>query len=196
MASDASTFSQPPPSPTVPTEDLPTSPRTTSLAATASINAGQQAQTQNDIRQNDSRHVSNSSRAGAASPVQRRAGTNAERRRSAVAMLNDPTVPAPGEMQQTNGDTFGRPPSRSFRAASPHTISRSPTMADPHHHSRAPSIGELHQELEQEQEAQVVSCSLQMPFDLHSNMLYLVQHDVGRGDGKYQPTKAPPERTN
>ncbi|KAL9024853.1 MAG: hypothetical protein Q9196_006212 [Gyalolechia fulgens] len=51
-----------------------------------------------------------------------------ERRRSNVAMnlgLNDPSLPAPG----------------------------SPTTAPPHH--RAPSLGELHQELEQEQEAQV-----------------------------------------
>lgn len=32
----------------------------------------------------------------------------------------------------------------------------SPTTMDPHHH-RAPSLGELHQELEAEQEAHVVS---------------------------------------
>ncbi len=34
----------------------------------------------------------------------------------------------------------------------------SPTTAPPHH--RAPSLGELHQELEQEQEAQVVSLAI------------------------------------
>lgn len=41
------------------------------------------------------------------------------------------------------------------------SIGESPILAasstgDPHHHHRAPSLGELHQELEQEQEAQVV----------------------------------------
>lgn len=30
------------------------------------------------------------------------------------------------------------------------------STGDPHHHHRTPSLGELHQELEQEQEAQVV----------------------------------------
>ena len=46
---------------------------------------------------------------------------------------------------------------QAFRTASP-TSHGSPVFAtaDPHH-QRAPSLGELHQELEQEQEAQVVS---------------------------------------
>ena len=70
--------------------------------------------------------------------------------------LNDPTTPGPGEMQSPD-----RRPSmtQQLRTASPHSLSRSPTMptrGDPHHHHRAPSLGELHQELEQEQEAQVV----------------------------------------
>jgi hypothetical protein len=44
-----------------------------------------------------------------------------------------------------------------FRTASPSSHGGSPIFAtaDPHH-QRAPSLGELHQELEQEQEAQVV----------------------------------------
>ena len=67
------------------------------------------------------------------------------RRRSSIRMnlnLNDPALPAPGEMQQS-------PPSRS-RAPWPHSP----------HHERAPSLGELHQELEYEQEGQVVRCPL------------------------------------
>ena len=43
-----------------------------------------------------------------------------------------------------------------FRTASPQALG-SPTLP-PHH--RAPSLGELHQELEQEQEAQVVGDSI------------------------------------
>lgn len=54
--------------------------------------------------------------------------------------INDPSIPAPGEMASN--------------PASPQMLSGSPTTADPHHH-RAPSLGELHQELEAEQEAHV-----------------------------------------
>lgn len=45
----------------------------------------------------------------------------------------------------------------SYRTASPTSIGGSPIIGtgDPHH-QRTPSLGELHQELEQEQEAQVV----------------------------------------
>ena len=66
--------------------------------------------------------------------------------------FNDPALPGPGELQ--TGDSRL---SQGFRTASPQSLSRSPTVGtgDPHHH-RAPSLGELHQELEQEQEAQVV----------------------------------------
>lgn len=60
--------------------------------------------------------------------------------------LNDPAIPAPGEMAND------RP---SHQPSSPLLLSHSPTTADPHHH-RAPSLGELHQELEAEQEAHVV----------------------------------------
>jgi hypothetical protein len=64
--------------------------------------------------------------------------------------LNDPSVPAPGEMINE-----GQMPS--YRTTSPQSLSGSPIIStgDPHH-NRAPSLGEIHQELEQEQEAQVV----------------------------------------
>lgn len=64
------------------------------------------------------------------------------RRRSSIRMnlnLNDPSVPAPGEMQ--------RSPSSRSRGGS--------GLATSPHHERAPSLGELHQELEYEQEGQV-----------------------------------------
>jgi hypothetical protein len=65
--------------------------------------------------------------------------------------LNDPNVPPPGEMITEDQVS-------SFRTSSPHSLAGSPIIAtgDPHHF-RAPSLGEVHQELEQEQEAQVVS---------------------------------------
>lgn len=79
-----------------------------------------------------------------------RSGSNAspglERRRSSLIAnihMNDPTMPAPGEMQESGGGspTLGR---RQFSLGT----------ADPNHH-RAPSLGQLHQELENEQESQV-----------------------------------------
>lgn len=119
------------------------SPRSSSLslAASATINAG--------IQNEDSRRSSSSSNRNRPSVNVGRS----ERRRSTVAMnlnLNDPSLPGPGELQA--GDPRSSI-SHSFRTASPHSIGGSPTMA---HHQRAPSLGELHQELEQEQEAQVV----------------------------------------
>ena len=62
--------------------------------------------------------------------------------------LNDPAMPGPGELASEQ--------SPSAQRLSPQPLSGSPLMADPHHH-RAPSLGELHQELEAEQEAHVVS---------------------------------------
>lgn len=70
--------------------------------------------------------------------------------------LNDPAVPAPGEMvnDERTGSING------LGTSSPRLPSGSPLLQardnpQPHHH-RAPSLGELHQELEAEQEAQVV----------------------------------------
>lgn len=62
--------------------------------------------------------------------------------------LNDPSIPAPGEM--VGDGTTG------LRTSSPHSTMGSPSLlARDVHHNRAPSLGELHQELEAEQEGQV-----------------------------------------
>lgn len=73
--------------------------------------------------------------------------------------LNDPSVPGPGEMVADSQHTQS---GGAATTASPQTMATSPLMVaggDPHH-NRAPSLGELHQELEAEQEAQVVSAIL------------------------------------
>ena len=64
--------------------------------------------------------------------------------------LNDPALPPPGEMINEGAAS-------TYRATSPLSMTGSPTIGsvDPRHY-RAPSLGEIHQELEQEQEAQVV----------------------------------------
>lgn len=69
--------------------------------------------------------------------------------------LNDPSVPGPGEM-------VNDPHAGSYTNASPSSLSGSPIISsgDPHHY-RNPSLGEIHQELEQEQEAQVVRYPLE-----------------------------------
>jgi hypothetical protein len=63
--------------------------------------------------------------------------------------LNDPA----GDLHNDHRSSI----SNAFRTASPTSLGGSPIIAtgDPHH-QRAPSLGEIHQELEQEQEAQVV----------------------------------------
>ncbi|KAH7128798.1 hypothetical protein B0J11DRAFT_279607 [Dendryphion nanum] len=94
-----------------------------SLAAAATLNAG--------IQQEDLRRTSSGGM---------RRDVDRARRRSSIRMnlnLNDPAVPAPGEMQM-----------------SPSSRSRGPWPHSPHH-ERNPSLGELHQELEYEQEGQV-----------------------------------------
>ncbi|KAL8907606.1 MAG: hypothetical protein Q9171_005797 [Xanthocarpia ochracea] len=121
----------------------PPSPRSSSvsLAAAATINAG--------IQQQDSRRSSVSSRTN----QQPNQAGRRERRTSNVALiLNDPSLPGPGELQSSDHRTRGSSISHQFQTSSPQGIG-SPTTAPPHH--RAPSLGELHQELEQEQEAQV-----------------------------------------
>ena len=117
----ANVFANSPPS--------PRSPSLSSLQAAATINAGL--------------HRSPSG----ASPARNSQGL--ERRRSSLMnnlTLNDPTTPAPGELQQSHGSNSG----------SPRIERRSLALntADPHH-QRHTSLGELHQELESEQEAQV-----------------------------------------
>ncbi|KAL6860119.1 hypothetical protein ACO1O0_004144 [Amphichorda felina] len=119
----------------VPRGESPTgSPRSasTSLQAAATMNAGLQHE--------------HSRRSSSSSMARNRASPQSGRRRSILMNLqiNDPSIPAPGEMAT---DQPGHP-------LSPQLLSGSPPTADPHHH-RAPSLGELHQELEAEQEAHV-----------------------------------------
>lgn len=92
--------------------------------------------------------------------------------------LNDPTLPAPGEMVNENQGP-------SYRTASPHSITGSPIIPsrDPQH-LRTPSLGEIHQELEQEQEAQV-NRLLQM---IHAQQQQLQQLQASTG----QAASAPP----
>ena len=71
--------------------------------------------------------------------------------------LNDPSLPAPGEMVNEHGLSGSGAASPLAISQSPQPMGHSPLLLarDPHH-NRAPSLGELHQELEAEQEAQVV----------------------------------------
>lgn len=87
-----------------------------------------------------------------------------ERRRSAAGMnlnLNEPTSAASGNHGDAPWSDHRASLGHAFRTASPTSHGGSPVFAtaDPHH-QRAPSLGELHQELEQEQEAQVVGLFL------------------------------------
>lgn len=115
------------------------SPRASSvsLAAAATINAG--------IHQESRRSSTSSNR--------NRPSQSSSRRRSNVAMnlsLNDPTLPSPGELQSPEQpSSMGQ----AFRTSSPRRQYSPPWLQ---HHHRTPSLGELHQELEQESEAQVV----------------------------------------
>jgi hypothetical protein len=118
--------------------DSPSPRLSNSLAATASMNAAD---------------LSRRSSASRGSPRQPRLPS--ERRRSQNAMtlsLADPTLPGPGEMS-----TGSRRASQSYSTTSPSTLGGNRTIAtgDPHHHQRQPSLGDIHNELEQEQEAQV-----------------------------------------
>lgn len=94
-----------------------------------------------------------------------------ERRRSAAGMPPN-LVETPGTGSGYNGETPGsahRPSmGHAIRTASPTSHGGSPIFAtaDPHH-QRAPSLGELHQELEQEQEAQVVGLAHPRHGDMH-----------------------------
>ncbi|KAL7938117.1 hypothetical protein V8C35DRAFT_290944 [Trichoderma chlorosporum] len=119
----------------VPRSVSPTgSPRSASISlhAAAAMNAG--------LQREPSRRSSNSSLARSlASPP--------SRRRSTILMnlqLNDPSVPAPGEMFQDHMRASPQP----YGGGIPSESSR---------HIRTPSLGELHQELEAEQEGHVVS---------------------------------------
>lgn len=112
-----------------------------SLAAAATLNAGLH-------NEQISRQSSNGSGGFRTNSNSLHNTPSAERRRSSIRMnlnINDPAIPAPGELQMSPGG-LGRMHSSTF-PISPVTSS----------HGRQPSLGELHQELENEQEAQVVS---------------------------------------
>ncbi|KAI1122135.1 hypothetical protein F5Y10DRAFT_81193 [Nemania abortiva] len=126
------------------------SPRSASvsLQAAATVNAGLQHEPgRHSICASSFIAISPPICTSSSSLSRQRQSPQAGRRRSAVLMnlqLNDPTLPAPGEMVSEH------------RTVSPQPLSPSPLLVgrDPHH-NRAPSLGELHQELEAEQEAQV-----------------------------------------
>ena len=118
-------------------------PTSTSLAQAASLNHA------------DRSRRSSGSLARGGSP--RLSRMSSERRRSQVAMslsLNDPAIPTPGELPSSDRRSSI---SNSFASMSPSTLAGRPTVAtgDPNHNSRAPSMGDIHNEIEQEQEAQV-----------------------------------------
>lgn len=76
-----------------------------------------------------------------------------DHRRSALAGLNSTTgEPALGDAHLPHSDPRSSSRNHASNGGSPILAS----TGDPHHHQRTPSLGELHQELEQEQEAQVV----------------------------------------
>lgn len=95
------------------------------------------------------------------SPQSTRPSISEGRRRSHLNLNDSPSALASAGNAAGGGIEHyeHRSPSFSnyFRTASPSSLGGSPIIAtgDPHH-QRAPSLGELHQELEQEQEAQVV----------------------------------------
>lgn len=120
------------------------SPASHSLAAAAALNAGLH-------NEEAARRTSNGSTSNS---LQRTASVG--RRRSSIRMnlnLNDPTIPAPGEMQMSPGSL--------------HRSQYSGTWPASPIHQRQPSLGELHQELENVQEAQVVC-----PIILHGVQLF------------------------
>jgi hypothetical protein len=131
--------------------------RSSSLQAAATVNAGLYQEETRRMMPTWSRLLIGPTDLSAGSPIsaatRNRQLSHTGRRRSNVIMnlqLNDPSVPGPGEMVNETHLS-------SYSTASPSSLSGSPIISsgDPHH-LRNPSLGEIHQELEQEQEAQVV----------------------------------------
>ncbi|OKL62552.1 hypothetical protein UA08_02949 [Talaromyces atroroseus] len=148
----------------------PLQPRTNSTWSTAAIEAhhsngnnpqapsprsSSAAPTMNNIS-TDLSHRSSLSSSLRSSSHSNRPSVSEGRRRSGIGMhlnLNDPNpLGADNHHHEHRSPSF----SNFFRTASPTSLGGSPIIGigDPHH-QRAPSLGELHQELEQEQEAQV-----------------------------------------
>lgn len=104
------------------------------------------------------------------SPQSTRPSISEGRRRSHLNLNDSPSTGGNAgiEHHEHRSPSF----SNYFRTASPSSLGGSPIIAtgDPHH-QRAPSLGELHQELEQEQEAQVVCF-------LHTKNLPQFQKDI------------------
>lgn len=102
--------------------------------------------------------------------------------------LNDPSVPAPGEMFQE--------PIR----ASPQPIAGATLPPDASRHHRTPSLGELHQELEAEQEGHVVrnpTRLIEIPLvNKQANLLPFAEstakHDPATTAGASAPSSKPP----
>ncbi|KAI8629538.1 hypothetical protein F5Y19DRAFT_85398 [Xylariaceae sp. FL1651] len=146
-----------------------------SLQAAATMNAGLQHE--------------HSPRPSSGSLSRHRQSPQTGRRRSAVLMnlqLNDPSLPAPGEMISEGG-------TNTTRTLSPQPISTPPLLigGDPHH-NRAPSLGELHQELEAEQEAQV-NRLLQM---IRQQQLQLQQLQAAQGQSQSSVAAEDPPSTS
>ncbi|KAF7594075.1 hypothetical protein BBP40_010212 [Aspergillus hancockii] len=93
------------------------------------------------------RRPSRSSRTGMAGPERRRSAAGANFNLNNTEPTGDSVAPS------DHRSSLGH---HGLRTSSPSSLGGSPIIAtgDPHH-QRAPSLGELHQELEQEQEAQV-----------------------------------------
>ena len=159
------------------------SPRasTASLAAAATINAG--------IQNEDTRRSSTTSaRDRGNSSFQ--FGQSDRRRSNAFLSSYDPALPGPGELQTGDlrlqtGDQPSPRLSLSNRTASPHG-SGSPTFP-PRHRDRTPSLGEIHQQLEQEQEAQVVSNTFQHNLQICGMLIEMVLSDPSVGDDPSGP---------
>lgn len=116
----------------------------------------------------DLSHRSSLSGGHRSSPQSTRPSISEGRRRSHLNLNESPSATA-GPAGAGLEHHEHRSPSFSnyFRTASPSSLGGSPIIAtgDPHH-QRAPSLGELHQELEQEQEAQVVCVTVQKNLNL------------------------------
>ncbi|RAO66820.1 uncharacterized protein BHQ10_002832 [Talaromyces amestolkiae] len=125
------------------------------------------------------------------SPQSTRPSISEGRRRSHLNLNDSPSALASAVNAAGGGIEHyeHRSPSFSnyFRTASPSSLGGSPIIAtgDPHH-QRAPSLGELHQELEQEQEAQV-NRLLQM---IRQQQLQLHQLQLQQQQGGQQPSSA------
>ncbi|KAL4803561.1 hypothetical protein BDV18DRAFT_145036 [Aspergillus unguis] len=130
---------------------------------------------------NNNHSTTSTMASGSDLPRRHHAVSVSERRRSGNLHINSSNnssgesgvgeIPSPSEHRSSIGIGHG------LRTSSPSNLEGSPVIGtgDPHHHQRAPSLGELHQELEQEQEAQV-NRLLQTIRSQQVRLQYLEQH--------------------